>query len=45
MYTYLLRRLNRFIKKMAGHCEGDGGGTGHCDGGGDKDKGGSGHCS
>ena len=30
MFTKFLRKLNRFIEVVAGHCGGGGGGTGHC---------------
>jgi hypothetical protein len=29
-YTRLLRKMDKFIQAMAGHCGGGGGGTGHC---------------
>ena len=41
MYTRFCRWLIKMKVRMAGHCEGSGGGYGHCYEG----SGGSGHCS
>lgn len=30
MYTKILRKLTKLQRRMAGHCDGSGGGTGHC---------------
>lgn len=30
MYTRFLRFLVRLERQMSGHCDGDGGGAGHC---------------
>ena len=30
MYTKMLRRIVKMMRTMAGHCDGDGGYTGHC---------------
>lgn len=30
MYTKILRALIKNMRRMAGHCDGDGGYTGHC---------------
>lgn len=30
MYTKILRKIIIGLRRMAGHCDGSGGGTGHC---------------
>ena len=30
MYTKLLRKIVKMMRTMAGHCDGDDGGNGHC---------------